>query len=444
MKPKKRSGTLRGRKPVASVVQPLLPTGGRRGVPRLAGGVRAGRWVFVSGAMALDRHGALAPEVGKNPRPLSGLPRWHTEASLMYRRAAEVLEAGGSAYANALRTDQFFPDWRAVPFLHQVRREACGAYVPPSTSILEPALSVRGAAMSMEVIAAVPGTGLDPQPIFPPELEVPAGSSFAPVVVAGDYVFVAGFLAAWKPGDLGGIAPEARVPEGHLWKGNRIQLEADYIVRRKLLPALKAAGSSLEHVVKAQVYLADIHDVPAFNLVWARHFGARIPATTFVPTSNPGFAIADARCEINLLAVRADGATRLDSLPGHPAVCDGHPLAVRAGELVCLSGMVAADEHGCIASRRGSGRATARRFVEAQMVYLLDAAETACRRLGSALDNVVRVQQFHTNLAEFEPSLAVWGRRLGGRALPISALQVPGPLLVPGCTVQLDLWIYAP
>jgi enamine deaminase RidA (YjgF/YER057c/UK114 family) len=394
--------------------------------------------------MAYDEAGRLAPNLVANPRPLSGLPRWHTEAALMYRRAAEVLKAAGTDFAHAVRTDQYFPDWRAVPFLHQVRREFCGGYVPPSTSILEPALALPGAGMAMEVIAVAPESGIKPTPVFPPELEVPATSAFVPVVIAGDHVFVAGFLAAWKPGDLGGIAPEAKVPEGHLWKGNRIQLEADYIIRNKLVPALAGAGSSLANVVKAQVYLADIHDVPAFNQVWARHFGGRIPATTFVPTLDPGFAIAEARCEINLVALTDRGSTRKEALGTSPAVCDGHPVAVRAGDLLCFSGLVAADEAGPVVRRRSRQRSRSAQDIEAQMDYLLDVAEGVCAKAGTSLENAVRIQQFHTDLAELDPACKVWARRLSGRPLPLSAIQVPGPLPVPGCTVQLDLWVYVP
>ncbi|MCC7484811.1 MAG: RidA family protein [Burkholderiales bacterium] len=421
----------------------LLPFAGGRGGPRLARGVRAGQWVFANAVMATGAAGRLAAELAVNPRPFSGLPRWHREADLMYRRAAEVLAAGGTDFAHAVRTDQYFPDWRAVPFLHAVRRDYCGSYVPPSTSILLPGLRVRGAAMSMEVMAVVPGRGADPAPVFPAALEVPATSSFAPVAVAGDHVFVAGFLAAWQPGDLGGIAPEAKVPEGHLWKGNRIQLEADYIVRRKLVPALEAAGSSLGSVVKAQVYLADIRDVPAFNLVWARHFGERVPATTFVPTSDPGFAIRDARCEINLVALTGSGRTRREAFGASPACCDGHPLAVRAGELLCFSGLVAADEKGCVARSRAARGGNAR-GIAAQMEYLIDLAEDACAKAGASLANVVRIQQFHTDLAEFDPACRVWAKRLRGLPLPLSAVLVPAPLLVPGCSVQLDLWVHAP
>ncbi|MGH2610093.1 MAG: RidA family protein [Tepidiformaceae bacterium] len=293
----------------------------------------------------------------------------------------------------------------------------------------------------MEVIAVRPDGGVPVTPVFPPGLDVPATSSFAPVAKAGDYVFIAGFLAAWKPGDLGGIAPEAKVPAGHLWKGNRIQLEADYIIRNKLVPALEGAGAALDSVVKAQVYLADINDVPAFNQTWARHFGDRIPATTFIPAADPGFALAEARCEINLVATARNGKTACVRARGtSPAVCDGHPVAVRAGDLLCFSGLVAADDAGPIRKARGkSGSA-----VVAQMEYLLDVAENTCGEFGTSLGNVLRIQQFHTDLKELHPACQVWKRRLHGRPLPISAVQVPGPLLVPGCSVQLDLWIYIP
>jgi enamine deaminase RidA (YjgF/YER057c/UK114 family) len=79
-----------------------------------------------------------------------------------------------------------------------------------------------------------------------------------------------------------------------------------------------------------------------------------------------------------------------------------------------------------------------------QLEYLLDIAERTCAEFGTSLDNALRIQQFHTDLRELNPACQVWKRRLRGRPLPISAVQVPGPLLVPGCSVQLDLWIYVP
>ena len=429
-----------------SKVKPLLPVHlGNTHIP-YARGIHAGDWIFATGILATDFKAGLDPEISA-ARPLSGQPRWQREATCLYSRATEVLQAAGADFSHVVRTDQYLPDWRAVPFLHQVRRNYSGLYIPPSTSVLESSLLYPGAGMTMEIVAVTPSRKPKPIPVYPDGLDLPATSSFAPVVVAGDFVFIAGFLAAWQPGDLGGIAPEAQVPAGHLWKGNRIQLEVDYIIRKKLIPALKGAGSSLENAVKAQVYLADINDVPAFNQVWEKHFSGNIPATTFVPTLNPGFAIVDARCEINLVALTDSGATRKKTVnpPGLVSACERHPIAVRAGDLLLFSGMVAADAGGLIKDARlDPEQPYFSSSIEAQMEYLLAAAEKTCVEAGTSLANVVRIQQFHTDLHDFHMACKVWQRHLPGLPLPISAIAVPPPLLEPGCSVQLDLWVYIP
>ncbi len=395
----------------------------------LAGGVRAGPWVFVSGLLPRD--------LGNAQRPRSGEPPWLTQAKSVWQGAADVLKTGGADVSRIVRCDQFFTDWRAVPFFHQARRAACGNYIAPSTSILQPETLVPGADMMTDMIA-VASDGPAIEPIFPKGLDTPSTSSFVPVVRAGNLVFVAGFLAASGPGDLDGVAKEAKVPEGHLWKGNRIQLEARYVIKEKLIPALAGAGLELKDTVKANVFLRDIDDVPAFNQVWAEAFGGDIPATSITPTSNPGFAIEDSRIEINLVAsTERKSVKRIDSERGALAVCDGHPVALRAGDLLLFSGLEAADRNGLIAAAKRGG-------IEAQMEYLIDVAEDACAQAGTTLRNATRILQVHTDLAELAPACRVWQRRFPDMPLPISAARVPAPLIVPGCTVQLDLWVYAP
>jgi len=50
----------------------------------------------------------------------------------------------------------------------------------------------------------------------------------------------------------------------------------------------------------------------------------------------------------------------------------------------------------------------------------------------------------HTDLAEFYPVYKAWERKLAGQPVPFCALQVPGPLPVPGATVMIEAWAYAP
>lgn len=411
-----------------------------------ARGVRADQWLFITGSMATDDLGRLAPNLINTRLPLHGEPKCETEARLLLDRAREVLIAGKSDFRHVIRLDQFFTDWRVVEPYQVVRRESFGAYIPPSTSILEEELLLPGATMDVSMIAIRKDSQLPIEVLTPSELHVPARAGFSPIVCAGDFVFIAGFMAAWKPGDLGGIAPEARVPPGHLWKGTQIKLETEYLIERKLLPALNAAASSPRSVVKAHVYLADINDIPAFNSVWQRYFNSTPPASTIVPTSRPGFAISDATIEINLLAVKEGGAIKKEviyctSFAGFA----GQPAAVRAGNLLLLSGLLAIDRHG-----PNPGVAVDPQMpyfgssIEYQLEHIIDVAEEICSIAGTSLQNLLRLQHFHTNLNEFYPACQVWQRRFPELPLPISALRVPGPLPVPECTVMVDMWVYVP
>ena len=77
------------------------------------------------------------------------------------------------------------------------------------------------------------------------------------------------------------------------------------------------------------------------------------------------------------------------------------------------------------------------------MADVLEYAQRICRKAGTSLANVVRVQQFHTSLADFQASWQIWNQYLPGRYLPFSVIEVPA-LSVPGAVVMLDLWIYVP
>jgi enamine deaminase RidA (YjgF/YER057c/UK114 family) len=178
------------------------------------------------------------------------------------------------------------------------------------------------------------------------------------------------------------------------------------------------------------VSIRDMNDVPAFNQVWAKFFPGGVPATTFWPTSNPGLAIEDARIEINCVATEGNPrAERIELPQAAPAVCDGHPVGVRAGDLLFIPGLVASDENGP---------------VKGEMPYMIELADAICRKAGTRLENVLRIQQVHTALKDFPRACRAWQKRLPGLPLPISAFQVPKPLLVPACSVQFDLWVYCP
>jgi enamine deaminase RidA (YjgF/YER057c/UK114 family) len=336
-----------------------------------------------------------------------------------------------------VRIDQYYTGARVVDPYHEVRREFFAGQIPASTSNLHQKFLLAGQSMEVQLMAVVPGEDFTPVQHRPANLPVHATSGYSPVLTCGDYVFVAGQTSEALKTEEGPLDPRARMPAGHLWKGTPIKLEAEFVIEHKLKPALASVGNTLAEVVKAQVYLRDLDDIPAFNEVWAKHFGDAPPATSIITTSNPGFICEIGRIEINTVSVRRGGATKKEVIDaGVPMPYAGQVQAIRAGDLLFLGGLMAVDDRGRLA-------APARTDAEIQTAHMLMQAERICRKAGTSLANVVRAQQFHTDLAGFDGAWRAWQKHLPGQHIPFSAIEVPA-LAVPGAVVMLDLWVHVP
>ncbi|MBD8028503.1 RidA family protein [Ureibacillus sp. Re31] len=71
-------------------------------------------------------------------------------------------------------------------------------------------------------------------------------------------------------------------------------------VFENLKAVLKEAGSSLNHVVKTTVFLADMNDFAAMNEVYASHFGDHKPARSAIEVAR---LPKDVKVEIEVIAV---------------------------------------------------------------------------------------------------------------------------------------------
>jgi 2-iminobutanoate/2-iminopropanoate deaminase len=90
---------------------------------------------------------------------------------------------------------------------------------------------------------------------------------YSQAVIEGDVIFVAG---------QGCINPLT----GQLELGD-VRSETKRVFEN-LRAILQAAGSSLDHVLKCNVYLRDINDFAAMNEVYATYFTAPFPARTTI------------------------------------------------------------------------------------------------------------------------------------------------------------------
>ena len=407
-----------------------------------ARGVRAGRWLFATGQCATDYKNAIAPEVLQSGHPFDGLSQPHREAKRIFENVAEVLAASGCSPADVIRIDQYYTSPDVVDGYHQTRREFFGGQIPPSTSNLHRRFARTEQTMEVQIMAAVPSPDFQVRHAKDGAYRIHASSGYSPSLSAGDFRFVPGQTAEALKEENAPVDPEAKRAHG-LWKGTPIMLETDFIIRRKLKPTLEAANASLDTVVKAQVYLRDRADIPGFRQVWAKHFPVQ-PATTIIATETPGFIMPELRIEINTIALSNDGATKREVVAPVAPLFSGSTPAIRAGDLLFLSGLMAVREGSLVpAARTDRSQPFFAQTIKSELHEILAQAEAICRAAGTSLRNAVRIQQFHSDLADLPATLEVWSEALNGMPLPLSAIEVPWQP-VPDARLQVDLWVHVP
>jgi enamine deaminase RidA (YjgF/YER057c/UK114 family) len=317
---------------------------------------RAGNWIFGTGFRA-------------------------TSAPALFEQMREALGEAGSSLSRVVRLDQYYPDARCVPGYHQARKQAFGAgQIAPSTSVIVSALQTADAQMDVQVIATTAKSGYMAEPVQA-GLNRPEASGYTPCLRVGDMIFVAGQLARDASGKLAahGTGPET-----------------DYMARERLIPALEAAQSGLDLLLKAQVYLSRPEELPQFWQSWRRAFADRVPPTTVVPLQHPAFLTAEATVEINVIAAHRSAHARIREIKGEA------PARVLDG-LLFIAGL--------------SGN---------NLGEIMQRARPIFAAAGSDPANVVRMLVFASDLAD-----------LGVPQMPFTAVKVPTGLTV-------DLWGYAP
>jgi enamine deaminase RidA (YjgF/YER057c/UK114 family) len=429
-------------------VEPLLPVELGAGKIKFAQGMKAGRWVFATGLMAQDFVNGTAPDVLAERAPHAGLPKREKEALRIFENLDAVLRSAGTDRSNLVRTDQYYTTVKAVPPYQQVRREFLDGRIPPSTSIAQQALLLPGADMNIQAMAVIPEKGFAVEHLKHAQLAGRPTSGYSPALTVGDFIFLPGItsLAIGDEPRRNGVAAAALMAEGAQWGGQPIKLETEFIIAKRMAASLALAGATLEDVVHAQVYLTDRDDYAAFNAAWTKHFGEAGPTVSIIPCIDHGLAPYDGKIEINVIAAKPGSAAGKRHIDAGIATAFRHqPQAVKAGDLLFIPGLMAADRDGLLPSAAVDPRQPYfSSSPEAQADAIIDDIARLCEAAGTSLANVARLLLFLTDIGEFYPVYKVWERRLGGRPLPFSAVEVPGPLPVPGATVMMEAWVYAP
>ena len=423
--------------PIREVIR---PPGFATPHPSFSPAVRYGRWVFVSGIMATDFADGIAPEARGNPAvPLAGEHAMVRESRHLFKLMHQVLEASGARIEDAVRIDQFPTSRAMVDPYHIERREIIKPPRPASTSVVITGLMAPDCNTEVELIAIRPEPGFVKEGVNTDKIPQPQGG-YAPAIRAGDFVFVSGQV----PTDFRtGLAPETIV-HPNFWEGNAIDRQARFTLQNLAL-TLEAAGSSMANVVKANVYLTDLEDIPRLDRVWREFFPIDPPARTIMPVTS--IVVPDSRIEITFVAVRDQGATRKEVIRSGnaPAPIFHESQAIRAGEFVFLSNLLAADAGGLVPSARINPKFPYTvNSPAAQMEAIMKHAEAICVAAGTGLRHGLRLLTQHTDMRDYASAVPLRRPYFPDGQPATTTIQVPGPLQIPGCTISVDLWVGVP
>src|SRR5262249_18986742 len=162
-------------------------------------------------------------------------------------------------------------------------------------------------------------------------------ANYSEAMVAGPWIFAAGQLASdFKTG----VPAVARKHPNFPFYGSDIKLQTRFVLEN-LKKTFEAAGSSLDNVFKAQVFLTNLNDFFAFDEVWKEYFKLP-PARTTVGTS--GLLVKDTLVEIDLIGfVPGKGVDKQVIKSNAPRPLAHYNEAFKIGDFVYAAGQIASD-----------------------------------------------------------------------------------------------------
>jgi enamine deaminase RidA (YjgF/YER057c/UK114 family) len=252
---------------------------------------------------------------------------------------------------------------------------------------------------------------------------------------AGDVVFAAGVLAAdFKTG----VAPEARVPSGLPLFGSPIKLQTEYVLGN-VESILRASGSSLHDVIKADVILTDIRDFYGFEEVWREHFPVDPPARSVYEGGlvNPGCLV---EVDVVALAGEAGRSRELIATERVPRPTIAQSLACKLDDMVFVGGQMATDFVTGVApeARIDPNFPRYATHLEKQGRLVLENLTRILEAAGSSRGDVAKLTAYLTDAEHDAPLFVELVEEFFPSEPPAVTMLDVSALTIPGCRVMVD------
>ena len=260
----------------------------------------------------------------------------------------------------------------------------------------------------------------------------------------GDLIYVSTIY----PIDPGGNVVHAdaispHVGEAEIAAQTRAVLEA-------MRHVLAEAGSSLDRVLKAEVYLVDPAEFYEFKLVWKEYFPHQPPARTTAIVGD-SHIIPGARLSVSAVALASDASVareyiHTDRAPD-PLDAEWCAQAIKAAPFVFPSPVPATDFETGIAVKRNPVAPYYGSDMELQARYLFEQWGKILAAAGSGLDQALKSQAYELDLKNFHDMDGIWDKYIGhggGGAPPTRSSMAMRGLLVPEALFVANVFFLAP
>jgi enamine deaminase RidA (YjgF/YER057c/UK114 family) len=428
-------------------------------VPGFPVATRAGHLLFVSGRAGLDRESALPlsgyRELGRKPPPALGLlapDSWEetfvAQASRIYEDLETLLAEQGAAKSDLLFYSIYVREMRNFPVIVRTRAALFeGGVAPPSTASQVPALLHPASVVYFDPVAMVPDTtrGIRKEVLTSRHVVQGPLSNYELATRAGDHTFYAGVVGAHP--ETGVIVygshelSDAQWPRPGGALASRLLLEPisaqTYTIYKLFRAMLEEHGASLDRVLRLNIYLRNMTELPEIERIGEHFCRSRPPAGTVIGVES----LARRDFFIEIEAITCDRGAVCAAPADHRVSSWGrYANAVRGGNLVFVSAIVGYDAQ---ANRTVKGPAdleasAADRVTKAigglpvqtheqlaaaaQTQSILDQLRLVLQRLDSSLQGLLKLTVYLRDMAEFPFVRSVLLAELGEDPPAISAI----------------------
>jgi enamine deaminase RidA (YjgF/YER057c/UK114 family) len=371
-------------------------------------GVNVNNLLFMSGLLATDYKTGIPPQAKTNPNfPWFG-SNVKLQAEYVLNNLGLLMEDAGSSLEDILRMDVYMLDVNDYFEFSEVLHRYFPNGGPPQNIVGvknkdtfwgQGLLGSVGDRFEVDAIAIAPKEDFTKRAVPTPGLSTrPDRSPLA--AAAGDYLFTSGLLATdYKTG----IPVTAKADPNFPWMSSDVKLQTVYVLDQ-LKAILSSVGTSLDNVVKANVFLLDLKDYWAFKEVWDEYFPKNEPAKTVLKGSGLLGAKGD-RVQVEAIAIIPGGkrnkrVIHSQKIPGPSEECT---LAVEAGGMLCTSGLMATDYKTGIpvGAKTDPNRPWIGSDIKYQVQYTLDNLKTLLEEAGCSMNDVAKINVYLTDLRDF-------------------------------------------